>query len=160
MATAKKRKSHGAKKTHHRRRIGAAGAHSHLLLETVGVLGGIVASNMLASKTFPNIDTKIKGAVLGAGGVLLGSKWAKTPLTRGLSLGLAAGGGAMILKGFGVLSGANAQPFVILPGGQHQLLSGTGIQSQVSGGGVMQQVSGARRHTRAKTYAHAYGGGM
>jgi hypothetical protein len=98
---AKKRKHHT---THRRRRVGAAGMTSVLPAIGTAIAGNIIGK-IIASK-FTSLSPKILGAVLVGGGAFAATN--KSPLIKGLGIGLATAGGQVLGQSFGLISGIGA----------------------------------------------------
>jgi len=161
---ARKRKT---KKTTHRRRRSRVGAlDKGLLTEVAGSIGGYVVGNMIANNTslLPTLDPKIKGAAVAAIGVLVVPHFMKSPIGKGIAIGMATAGGAVILKNMGVISGVMS-PVAYLPYPSQRRIAGTGISAQVNGNGVNAMVNGSGinrmvngRYNNAMKNAMKYGG--
>lgn len=132
------------KKTTHRRRRSRVGAlDKGLLTEVAGAIGGYVIGNMIANNTslLPTLDPKIKGAAVAGIGIMVVPRFLKTPIGKGIAIGMATAGGAVILKNLGVISGM--APVAYLPYPSQRRIAGAGINAQVNGTGVSAMVNGS-----------------
>lgn len=89
-----------------RRRIGAAPARKQNAARMLGVVAGVILPQFLAGKTVMGItfDNKVLGAV-SAGLGYFAPRFVKGDFVEGVGLGMIGSGGALLLKGFNVLSG-------------------------------------------------------
>jgi len=106
MATKKKKKSHGHRRSR-RRSMGAVNLQS-IGMKVAGIAAAAFVDN-LARKNFTSINQKLLGAIEIAAGVFL-PKFMKSPLGEGLGDGLIAVGTINLLKSFSVISGVGAVP--------------------------------------------------
>lgn len=156
------RKHKKTKTTHRRRRrVGAVALNKDLMVQAAGAIGGYVVGNMIGSKIAPNMDGKLKGAIIAAAGLLGVPMVLKSSVGRGLALGMAVAGGQKVLQGFGVISGSG-QP-MLLPYGNAmgvRQIAGPGVNAMVNGrNGVSAMVngSGVNRGRSAMQTAMKYG---
>ena len=155
------------KKTTHRRRRSRVGAlDKGLLTEVAGAIGGYVVGNMIANNTslLPTLDPKIKGAAVAAIGVMVVPRFMKSPIGKGIAIGMATAGGAVILKNLGVISGVMS-PVAYLPYPSQRRIAGSGINAMVNGSGINKMVNGSGinkmvngRYNNAMKNAMKYGG--
>ena len=135
-----------------RRRVSGVG--SDFMKEAVGALGGYVVAKMLAQKIMPNLDDKIKGAALAGIGVLVIPKMISGALGKGLSIGLVVGGGDLVLRSAGIISGIEDMmyvPYQINGAGIDQSVNGmgnNGINQMVAGAGINTSINGVGNHAK------------
>ena len=94
---ARKRKTSKKRYTRRRSRVGAIPKGS--IMNSVGVIAGAVAGKLVASKTLPNVDEKIKNAGVVALGILLPT-FMKNELGKSIGTGMVAVGGLGLVGSF------------------------------------------------------------
>ena len=163
------------KKTMHRRRRSRVGAlDKGLLTEVAGAIGGYVIGNMIGNNTslLPTLDPKIKGAAVAAIGVMVVPRFMKSPIGKGIGIGMATAGSAIILKNLGVISGVMSPAYLPYPSqrriagsGINAMVNGSGINAMVNGSGINKMVNGSGinkmvngRYNNAMKNAMKYGG--
>ena len=98
----RKKRSH--KKSHHkRRRSHRMGSLEGGLMNMAGLVVGAVAGRIVATKTLPNLDSKIKNAGVIALGALVFPKLIKGGLGSSIGAGMVAAGGLGIMQDFNVI---------------------------------------------------------
>ena len=91
------------KKSKSRRRSSRMGAVSPDLMNIVGLVAGAVAGRIVATKTLPNLDSKIKNAGVIALGALVFPKLIKGGLGSSIGAGMVAAGGLGVMQDFNVI---------------------------------------------------------
>jgi hypothetical protein len=94
---ARKRKKTSTKRRSRRGRVGAIPKGS--IMNSVGVIAGAVAGKLVATKTLPNVDDKIKNAGVVALGILLPT-FMKNELGKSIGTGMVAVGGLGLVGSF------------------------------------------------------------
>ena len=94
---ARKKRKTSKSRTRRRSRVGAIPKGS--LMNSIGVIAGAVAGKLVATKTLPNVDDKIKNAGVVALGILLPSLM-KNELGKSIGTGMVAIGGLSLVGSF------------------------------------------------------------
>lgn len=145
-----KRRKTARKKTYRRRRVGAINAGS---IDTMGLalaVGGAVAARVLNNKLAASTNATMQKAAPYAGlllGVVL-PMISKSPMVKGLSIGLAAGGGVTALGSTGLKMISGFENAVVGYPGYNQLpyrkVAGIGAPGQGIQKGTHSNFSGSR----------------
>lgn len=101
-----RRRTSSAPKRRGRRRIGAVSGRKQNAARMLGVVAGAVLPQFIAGKTIFGITftPTVTGAV-SAGLGFFAPRFIKGDFVEGVGLGMIGSGGALLLKGFGVLNG-------------------------------------------------------